>query len=907
MKIITLDFETYYSREYSLTKMTTEEYIRHDLFEVIGVSVKVDDHPVEWFSGTKESTHHFLKQFPWEESVALAHNTMFDGAILSWIFDIHPKILADTMSMARPLHGHEVGGSLKKLVLHYGVGEKGDEVIKAMGKRRVDFTPEELAAYGSYCCNDTELTYKLFHCMVNGFPKTELKLIDLTLKMFTEPVLQLDALLLEEHLHEVKTRKEELLARLLPTQPNTPEEREAALGTIRDGLMSNPKFAEVLMSLGVEPPVKTSPRTGKEAYAFAKTDPGLLALQEHPSLEVQAVVSARLGVKSTIEETRTQRFLDIANRGALPIPLRYFAAHTSRWGGTDQINLQNLPSRGENAGKLKSAILPPPGHVIIDSDSAQIEARILAWLSGQEDLVEAFRRREDVYSIMASAIYCKPVGEISKQERFVGKTVILGCLGADTKVLTNVGWKPIIKVKPTDLLWDGQEWVTHQGVIQKGEKEMLEHWGVNITPDHEILTEHGWREWSEVVTSPTLSQSAIAKALSLSWIGNSTRTRWVNPQGGTRLSDATVDGKVKLTDIISRKIAQPDVILAQSWLQPIPARDIGGMRILSLMKQLGLGSSIGFLAQFQDAIQKVAKFTLTMVGGGFTYSRVGVKTVGRSFGTSLISPGGTTLKMISTGYTTIKGTSREICALSVGNKTSKTGGPSKGSKQKLMTYDIAFCGPRNRFTIATTAGPLIVHNCGYGTGAKKLQETLKRATPSIDLSLEACRHIVNTYRNTYRQIPALWAQGDICLAAAIDGQTAPFGRDGVIKLAFGMFHTPLGIPLRYPGLRRWRTPDGVTKLLYTSKTGKTDIWGGKLTENLVQHLARIIIGLQLIRIAKRYRVVMTVHDAIACVARAEEAQEAQAYVEECMRWVPEWAEGLPLNCESGVGANYGQC
>ncbi|WP_286296502.1 DNA polymerase [Polynucleobacter sp. TUM22923] len=102
------------------------------------------------------------------------------------------------------------------------------------------------------------------------------------------------------------------------------------------------------------------------------------------------------------------------------------AAHTGRWGGADKINLQNLPSRGANGGKLKKAIMAPKGYLMIDADSAQIEARVLAWLAGQDDLTEAFKNGQDIYSIMASAIYGKEVSEITKEERFVGKTTILG-------------------------------------------------------------------------------------------------------------------------------------------------------------------------------------------------------------------------------------------------------------------------------------------------------------------------------------------------------------------------------------------------------------------------------------------------------------------------------------------------
>ena len=412
MDLITADFETYYSKDYSLSKMTTEEYIRDPQFEVVGVSMKVNNGAPEWASGTMGQIKKYLQGFNWSGSMMLAHNTRFDGAIMSWHFGIQPKALADTMHMARALHGVEASASLKAVAERYGVGVKGTEVVRAMGKRRLDFTDEELSTYGDYCINDVNLTFKLFTKMVKKFPKKELKLIDATLRMFTDPILVLDAGRLHAHLAAVKERKEMLLT-------------EAGIGDKKD-LMSNGKFALMLNMLGVTPPSKISPTTGKETYAFAKNDEAFKALLEHDDDRVQSLVAARLGTKSTLEETRTQRFIDIASRGALPVPVRYYAAHTGRWGGDDKINLQNLPSRGPNAKSLKKAILAPEGHTIIEADSAQIEARVLAWLAGQEDLVSAFTNREDVYKKMASTIYGVPVDEVTKDQRFVGKTTILG-------------------------------------------------------------------------------------------------------------------------------------------------------------------------------------------------------------------------------------------------------------------------------------------------------------------------------------------------------------------------------------------------------------------------------------------------------------------------------------------------
>ena len=228
MKIITYDMETFYDRGFSLSKMTTEEYIRDELFEVIGIAVKVDDCETQWFSGPYQQTKKWLEQFPWEDSVAVAHNAMFDAAILNWHFDIRPKMIADTLSMARAIDGPDAGNSLAKLAERYGLGVKGDEVVNALGKGRLDFTPEELARYGDYCINDVELTYKLFAQMAQLMPKLEMRLIDLTIRMFSEPVLELDKGVLEAHLADVQAKKEALMA------SRELEKLQKSLGGIKD-------------------------------------------------------------------------------------------------------------------------------------------------------------------------------------------------------------------------------------------------------------------------------------------------------------------------------------------------------------------------------------------------------------------------------------------------------------------------------------------------------------------------------------------------------------------------------------------------------------------------------------------------------------------------------------------------
>lgn len=415
MDIVTIDFETFYDDEYSLSKITTEQYIRDPKFEVIGVGIKVNDHPTDWYSGSNPGR--FLKSLNYRNRAILCHHTAFDGAILSWRFGIQPKFWLDTLSMSRPIHNMMVGGSLKALAAYYGIGRKGDEVIAAKGKRRADFTPEDLAAYGRYCCNDVDLTYQLFNILKKKIPVSELMVIDQTLRMYTEPVVELHEDLLREHLDAVRTRKRMLLSTIAA-------DRDRGEHTVEEMLMSNEKFAAYLQHLGVDPPKKISPKTQRESWAFAKTDKGLLELLDHPDERVQAAVSARLGVKSTIEETRTENLIGVAQRGALPIMLNYYGAHTGRFSGGDKLNLQNLPKRGNVS--IRRALRAPEGSVFVACDSSQIEARLVAWLAGQEDLVEAFAQGRDVYSEFATEIYGRPITKADKIERFVGKTCVLG-------------------------------------------------------------------------------------------------------------------------------------------------------------------------------------------------------------------------------------------------------------------------------------------------------------------------------------------------------------------------------------------------------------------------------------------------------------------------------------------------
>lgn len=624
MQIITADWETYYDKDYSLSKMTTEEYVNDERFEAIMLGMRMPDGKRKVVTGTHEEIKYQLDTIDWSQYAVLCHNTMFDAAIFTWRFGIKPAVWLDTLSMARAMHGVK-GNSLAALAKKYKLQDKQDVVHNMLGRRRDSLSPEEFERYARYCLNDVSITWKLFHILSEGwynfedmdnrglYPLQELKLIDQLIRMYSEPVLRLNKERLQAHLAEVVARKEALMEKV---------------SADKDELMSNKKFAEVLQGLGVSPPMKISGTTGKETFAFSKNDEGMKALLEHINPEVQALVAARIGVKSTLEETRTQRFIAMAERSErFPVPLRYSAARTHRLGGSDGINLQNLPSRGAQKNKLKSCIEPPPGYVIIDCDSSNIEARMLAWLAGQDDLVEDFANKVDVYCKMATKIYNREITKADVRERFVGKTVVLGA--------------------------------------------------------------------------------------------------------------------------------------------------------------------------------------------------------------------------------------------------------------------------------------------GYQTGGAKLQVTLKAADPPMEMELQECHNIIQAYRTAYPNIPGLWRQGDLALQAIVQNRTMWFGREGVVRVegSKGLL-LPSGLYIQYPKLNVVNVTTKVGSYSgyeYTDETGTVGIYGGKLTENVVQALARIVVMQQLLRISKKLKVVLTVHDAVAAIAREDEADEARAYVEECMRWVPKWAAGCPINCESGMGRNYGEC
>ena len=406
MQKIYLDFETYYDVQLTLTRMSTEQYINHPDFKVWGVGIKVEDNETEWYS--EDETPAALEQIDWANTAIVCHNTLFDAYILTQYYGYKPAYYYDTAAMSRGLYPN-MSARLKDCVVREFPEDlskrKGEELVNAKGVRDLD--PGLDAQIGAYCIQDVDLTYELYQSYARNYPCKELHLIDLTTRLFVEPRLLLDRPMLIKYKEEMAERARDAIA---------------ASGVERDVLSSQQKFATHLESLGITVPTKKSPTTGKQIPAFGKNDPAYLQMcNMYP--EHRALWDAREVVKSRIDETRAQRFIDSCNPdGTFGIPLRYYAAHTGRFGGTDKINLQNLP-RGST---LRRALTAPAGQALYVADLSNIEARMLAWLSKEVDLLDAFAQGRDVYCEFASQIYGRTITKEDKLERYVGKTAILG-------------------------------------------------------------------------------------------------------------------------------------------------------------------------------------------------------------------------------------------------------------------------------------------------------------------------------------------------------------------------------------------------------------------------------------------------------------------------------------------------
>jgi len=569
-EIVSIDFETYFDTEYTLRKLSTSEYIRDPRFKVQMMGIRVGKGSTRIVCGA--DIKRALEQINWKEHALLCHNTQFDGFILSHHYGVYPAFYYDSLSMARGLHSNEIGAGLDEVSLHYGGGGKIENTLeKTSGV--LNWGKELSAEAGVYCANDVDEMIRVFGLMLPKMPQDEVDLINLTCRMFCMPRLLVDIPRVAVELErELKERERHMYAAVDPddwdaAQLLNRKERELS-GIERDMLLikrvigSSEKFADLLRAEGIDPPMKIAPawmnrskedkldEEGKYTYAFAKDDIAFISLPhqinewgfdlDDPDQmaqamlrqeRLQALVDARISVKSTTNITRAERFLIAGANGAgLPIGYAYYRAHTGRWGGQNKMNMQNL----KRGGELRQSILAPKGHMIAVQDSGQIEARVNGWLWGQQDLLDGFRDADtgmgkDAYCNFADLIYERNITKADKTERFVGKVCVLGLgfqMGA-AKLQTTLG-KGALGGPPVHFTLDyckqiintyrrknhhiAGGWVKCQSIIEdmaKGHRGAFGplHWEANTIwlpngmalkyPDLKSAEgDKGWQEWS---------------------------------------------------------------------------------------------------------------------------------------------------------------------------------------------------------------------------------------------------------------------------------------------------------------------------------------------------------------------------------------------------------------------------
>jgi len=492
MDIITLDFETYFADDFTLKKLTTEAYIRDPRFAAILLGVREMDGDSYYLTGNEIA--HWLEGVDWTKTAVVAHHAQFDGLILSHHYGVKPAFWFDTLSMARQVHGNHVSVALSSLAKIYGLQEKNVPYDLFKNRRPENIPSALLDQLGVGCLNDCDLTFQIFSELMKSFPRQELGIVDMTVRMFTEPTLVGDVELLTKIQHEEWTRKAMVLHEL---------------GVSKGELQSADKFVALLEAEGVEVEMKTTAKGS--APAIAKTDDFMKGLLNDDNPRISALAEARLDVRSTIDETRAGRLVGMASRGRMPVYLQYCGAHTTRWSGGDKINFQNLPRGSE----MRRALQAPDGYLIGVADLSQIECRVENWFARQTDTLDAFATGRDLYSEMASAIYSTPINKKEHPtERHLGKVLVLGAgygmgwvklqatckagaLGGPPILLSDEQARDAIATyrmhnQGITELWKEAEWMLHR--IIKGDEQ---EWGPLLLKDKKIyLPNGGWLNYT---------------------------------------------------------------------------------------------------------------------------------------------------------------------------------------------------------------------------------------------------------------------------------------------------------------------------------------------------------------------------------------------------------------------------
>jgi hypothetical protein len=929
---IVVDYETFWTPTHSLSKMSPMAYVMHPDTEVISCAIKEGDKPTYCIFG-EANVRYALQQIDWSNKILIAHNNEgFDAMISAWRFGIKPAMWACTLAMARPHHAKTCGLSLAKLVEHYQLGVKDNTaLIKTQGKRLKDFTPDEIRAMSTYNTTDTDQCFQLFKILLAKTPRDELRIIDSCIRMLVEPVFEPDVDLLTDTLAKEKQRKRDTvlkLARFLGVDGIDAQEE------VTSTLASAPKFSALLEQLGAEVPMKPSPTDpDKLIPALAKTDQGMLDLLESDNEIVAAAAEARLGVKSTLLETRIQKFLESAAAcgGRLPIPVKYYGADTtgrlSGW-SYNPLNLPRInPYEPKLSDALRKSMRAPKGFKVVVADLSGIELRVNLALWKVPYALELYAENPeaDLYKPLASEVLGIPMESMTKMARQAGKAMHLGCIAEGSKVLTDQGLVAIEHVTADMQVWDGVEWVSNDGAIYQGFKEVLTYDSLTATPDHIVYLRDG---------SSCEFKKAADEGLTLSHTGDG----WTPIRAG----------KNNLAGDISRPVEQRD----------------GADRVLHMCDSEN--DKLGQLASRDNSgvsEMQPAETSAKMVGPTRNGDETALHESERPSVQNLWGPGHPVSVQLSNGSRVVDhnasraaerqgtGSDRQQRALRTGesslvdanaeyrahhadkvrppfapvsselpggaicgqhaeefNENHDRRGNSSAVEPSVMqtkrhVWDILNAGPRNRFTVSG----VLVHNCGFGLGSKKKYIAVAKQMAQIDVTEdEAGAHIAG-YRTKHPEVVRGWRVCHQALSSIYAGSDDTVDPWHMISTTPEGFKTPRGFIL-YPELRQEvDEKSGKVEWKYGAGRHTARIYAGKVTENIVQHLARSIINDHKLAVRKATGrlPVMEVYDELVYVVPEAEAESHLATLLSVMRTPPTWWPELVLWAEGDIADTYG--
>jgi len=399
-QIVFADFESFFDSKtgYSLTKMTTIEYCRDERWLTLGCAVALGDEPSQYLSG--DALQEWFDAIDWSRTAFCAFNCLFDGTVMTQVFNIKPAYYICTLAACRallPIDRH----ALKIVAPLLGLKEKLDALESGS---KVNSVGMEV-----YANRDNDLNRDIYSMLYPMLPVMEQDIINLTIRGGVEPTLVLDRTVLEQ------VRDDAVAARNAAIE---------ASGVAESVLTSNQQFGALLRKMGLTPPTKLSEATGEETDAFAKGDDEFVSFMlEHP--QYLHIWKGREAAKSNINISRAEKFLRIEASGkTTSMPLNYCGAHTGRSSGADGMNVQNLPNKYKS--NMRKAFTAPEGYVVVTADSAQIELRVNAYISGQQSTLDTLVADGDIYKTEASAQFNVPYEEVTDQQRQYGKLCQLG-------------------------------------------------------------------------------------------------------------------------------------------------------------------------------------------------------------------------------------------------------------------------------------------------------------------------------------------------------------------------------------------------------------------------------------------------------------------------------------------------